>query len=111
MPDTLLAWYRKLIARKYDGSARRKLVDRRRRMTLAVLVVRMAEENHDGGYCRIQSALANLGHGCARSSIAAILRRRRIEPAPDRDRKTTWKPFLRHHWELIVAAEFFTTEV
>ena len=71
----------------------------------------MAEENDGWGYRRIQGALANLGHECARSTIAAILRRHGIEPAPDRNRKTTWKELLRHHWELMVAADFFTTEV
>jgi putative transposase len=110
-PDTLLAWHRKLIAQKYDGSARRKPGRPLTKNDLAALVVRMAQENHDWGYRRMQGALANLGHECARSTIAAILRRHGIEPAPDRNRKTTWKEFLRHHWELIVAADFFTTEV
>ena len=40
-----------------------------------------------------------------------MLQRRGIEPAPERSRKTTWKEFLTRHWELIVAAEFFTVEV
>src|SRR3954462_4678210 len=31
--------------------------------------------------------------------------------APERNRKTTWKEFLTRHWELIVAADFFTIEV
>ena len=47
----------------------------------------------------------------ARSTIAAILCRHGIEPAPERNRKTTWKEFLARHWELIVAADFFTVEV
>jgi transposase InsO family protein len=47
----------------------------------------------------------------ARSTIAEILRRHGIEPAPERSRKTTWKEFLTQHWELIVAADFFTVEV
>jgi len=46
-----------------------------------------------------------------RSTIAAILERHGIEPAPERGRKTTWKEFLTRHWELIVAADFFTIEV
>ena len=71
----------------------------------------MAEENRDWGYRRIQGALSNLGHEIARSTIADILKRRGIEPAPDRKRKTTWKEFLSRHWELIVAADFFTVEV
>ena len=58
-----------------------------------------------------QGALSNLGHKIARSTIAGILKRRGIEPAPERNRKTTWKAFLVRHWELIVAADFFTVEV
>src|SRR6185295_6562005 len=60
---------------------------------------------------RIQGALSNLGHEIARSTIADILQRRGIEPAPDRKRKTSWKEFLSRHWELIVATDFFTVEV
>jgi transposase InsO family protein len=55
--------------------------------------------------------LSNLGHEIARSTIAEILERHGIEPAPERSRKTTWKEFLSRHWELIVAADFFTVEV
>lgn len=108
---TLLAWHRKLIAQKYDGSVKRKLGRPMKQKDLAALVVRMAQENRDWGYRRIQGALSNLGHECARSTIADILRRHGIEPAPQRDRKTTWTEFLKRHWELIVSADFFTTEV
>jgi transposase InsO family protein len=55
--------------------------------------------------------LSNLGHELARSTIAEMLKRHGIEPAPERRRKTTWKEFLTRHWELIVAADFFTVEV
>src|SRR5688572_15880139 len=71
----------------------------------------MAEENRDWGYRRIQGALSNLGHDVARSTIAQILERHGIEPAPERNRKTTWKEFLSRHWDLIIAADFFTVEV
>jgi putative transposase len=74
-------------------------------------VVRLAEENRDWGYRRIPGALSNLGHALARSTIAQILERHGIEPAPQRSRKTTRKEFLSRHWELIVAADFFTVEV
>ena len=40
-----------------------------------------------------------------------ILKRDGVEPAPERNRKTTWKEFLTQHWDLIVAADFFTIEV
>jgi hypothetical protein len=61
-PETLLAWHRKLIARKYDGSALRTPGGRRTRDEVAAIVVRMAEENRGWGYRRIQGALSNLGH-------------------------------------------------
>ncbi|MBV9225294.1 MAG: hypothetical protein JOZ45_12225 [Acidobacteriaceae bacterium] len=75
------------------------------------MVVRWAEGNRDWGYRRIQGALSHLGHELARSTIAAILERHGAAPAPERCRKTTWKEFLARHWELIVAADFFTVEV
>ena len=110
-PETLLAWHRKLIAQKYDGSEKRGPGRPRTADEIETLVIRMAEENRDWGYRRIQGALFNLGHEIAPSTIADILHRRGIEPAPERKRKTTWKEFLSRHWELIVAGDFFTVEV
>jgi transposase InsO family protein len=110
-PDTLLAWHRKLIAEKYDGQDKHSPGRPRTRKELEYLVVQMAEENRMWGYRRIQGAMSNVGHKIARSTIADILRRHGIEPAPERGRKTTWKEFLAQHWELIVAADFFTVEV
>jgi putative transposase len=110
-PETLLAWHRKLIANKYDGTSRRGPGRPKTADEIETLVVQFAEQNRDWGYGRIQGALFNLGHEIARSTIAAILERKGIEPAPERSRKTTWKEFLSRHWELIVAADFFTVEV
>ena len=75
------------------------------------LVVRMVMQNRDWGYRRIQGALANLGHEVGRGTIANILKKHGLEPAPERNRKTTWKEFLSRHWEVIAAADFFTVEV
>jgi putative transposase len=110
-PETLLRWHRKLIANKYDGSARRKPGRPATAKEIEALVVRMATENRDWGYLRIRGALSNLGHELARSTIANILKRNAIEPAPERVRKTTWKEFLIQHRDQIVAADFFTVEV
>ena len=110
-PGTLLAWHRKLIARKYDGSGRRGPGWPRTAGEIKALVVRMALENREWGYRRIIGALSNLGHDLARGTVANILKQHGIEPAPERSRKTTWKEFLRLHWESIVAADFFTVEV
>ena len=73
------------------------------------LVVRMATDNPQWGYTRIQGALKNVGHRVARSTIATILRAEGIPPR--RERSTSWNAFLRAHWPALVAADFFTTEV
>jgi putative transposase len=93
-PEKLLAWPRKLIARKYDGNIRHGPGRPRTQDDIQKLVVRMAIENRDWGYRRIQGALANLGHRMARGTIAIIRKERTLEPAPERNRKTTWKEFL-----------------
>jgi len=110
-PDTILRWYRRLIAQKYDGSTRR---GRGRPMTpqeVAELVVRMASENPTWGYTRIRGALANLGHDLARNTVKRILDDHGIDPAPERARRTPWKVFLQAHWDGLAACDLFTVEV
>jgi putative transposase len=110
-PETLMAWHRKLIAQKYDGTSFRTLGRRRTAKEIAALVMRIAEENRAWGYRRIQWALANLGHILAHNTIANVLKGHGIEPAPERSQKITWKEFLNRHWDQIVASDFFTVEV
>lgn len=110
-PATLLAWHRRLIASKYDGSEYRTPGRPLTASEVSNLVIRMAEENRAWGYRRIQGALANLGHVVAHTTIANILKRHGVEPAPERSRRTTWKEFLSRHWDQIVATDFFTVEV
>jgi len=110
-PDTLLRWYRKLVAQKYDGSTRRGPGRPRTAMEIRNLVVRMAEENLGWGYNRIRGALFNVGHDLGRSTIKRILDEHGIERAPERRRKISWNQFLRSHWGAIAATDFFTIEV
>src|SRR3954462_1894821 len=69
-PDTLLRWHRRLIAQKYDGSAKRCPGRPRTAAAVEDLVLQMAKQNRDWGYRRIQGGLSNLGHNIARSTIA-----------------------------------------
>jgi putative transposase len=111
-PQTLLAWHRKLIAKKYDSSGRRRKSGRPpTKEELRDLVIRMAEENRGWGYTRIRGAMANLGHELGRGTIAGILKQAGLEPAPERDKTGTWAEFLRTHWEVLGAADFFTVEL
>jgi hypothetical protein len=110
-PDTLLAWHRRLIARQYDGSSRRGPGRPPVMAQIRALIVRMAKENRDWGYTRIQGALANLDHQVGRGTIANILRAHGLDRAPDRVKKTTWTEFLKTHWDVLAAADFFTVDV
>ena len=110
-PDTILRWYRRLIAKKYDGSARRGRGRPTTPKRISELVVRMAEENPGWGYTRIRGALANLGHQIGRNTVKRILQDRGIEPAPERGQRTPWKTFLEAHWDWIAATDLFTVEV
>jgi putative transposase len=48
-PETLLAWHRRLIAQKYDGSGKRGCGRPRKSEEIEDLVVRLAEENRSWG--------------------------------------------------------------
>jgi transposase InsO family protein len=107
-PDTILRWYRRLIAQKWTFTSRRP--GRLGLMKeIAALIVRMATENPAWGYSRIQGALKNLDHRVARSTVAKVLKDNGIPPVPGRP--SSWRTFMRTHWGAIAGADFFTTEV
>jgi hypothetical protein len=110
-PRTLLAWHHRLVACKYEGSGKRSAGRPPTLREVRDLILRMAVENRTWGYTRIQGALQNLGHDIGRGTIAKVLKEAGVDPAPDRQKKTTWKEFLRAHWEVLAAADFFTVEV
>jgi hypothetical protein len=111
-PDTILAWHRTLADQQVDTSAPRTSVGRPRiDKEIEALVVRMAQENRSWGYDRIVGALANLGHTISDQTVGNILKRHGIPPAPTRKQTTTWNEFLRAHMAMLVATDFFTTEV
>jgi hypothetical protein len=97
LPDTILAWYRRLIAQKFDGSKRRSYPGHPPiTPEIEALIVRMARENSGWGYDRIVGALANLGHHVSDQTVGNILRRYGIPPAPKPSQQTTWKEFIFH---------------
>ena len=74
-PDTLLAWHRRLIARKWDHSNKRKKAGRpRTRQSIVDLILRFAKENTNWGYTTIRGALGNLGFDVGRTTISISLR-------------------------------------
>ena len=111
-PDTLMGWYRRLVARKFDGSKSRRYPGRPRiDGEIEQLVVCMAKENSDWGYDRIVGAMANLGYTLSDQTVGNILRRHGILPAPERKRMTTWADFIRSHMAVLAGTDFFSVEV
>jgi Homeodomain-like domain len=111
-PDTILAWYRKLVARKFDGSKARRSPGRPRiKREVEQLIIRLARENHDWGYDRIAGALANLGYKVCDQTVGNVLHRHGLPPAPERRRTATWSAFIRIHLALLAGTDFFTAEV
>jgi putative transposase len=111
-PDTILAWYRRLVANKFDGSKHRQYPGRPTvSAEVEALVVRMARENSGWGYDRIVGALANLGHCLSDQTVGNILRRHGFAPAPQRCQTTSWKDFIAAHMNVLAGTDFFTVEV
>jgi putative transposase len=111
-PDTILGWYRKLVAEKFDGSKQRRSPGRPRASPeIEDLVVRLARENSGWGYDRIVGALTNLGYQVSDQTVGNILRRHGIGPVPERSQTTTWKDFIRRHMDVLAGTDFFTVEV
>jgi len=81
-PDTLMRWYRRLVAQKSNYASGRGVGRPGIMREITELIVQMATENPSWGYTRIQGALANVGHGVARGTIANVLKLNGIEPAP-----------------------------
>jgi putative transposase len=111
-PETILAWYRRLIGQKFDGSKRRTYPGRPRiDPKLEALILRMAQENTSWGYDRIVGALANIGYQVSDQTVGNVLERHGLAPAPKRSQNTTWKEFIQRHMAVMAGTDFFTVEV
>src|SRR3954469_649353 len=111
-PDTILTWYRRLVAQKFDGSRYRSYPGRPPiQPEIVDLVVQMARENPSWGYDRIVGAVANLGHIVSDRTVGNTLRRHGVAPAPKRSQNTNWKDFIAAHMAVLAGVDFFTVEV
>lgn len=106
-PETLLRWHRQLVARKWTrphrppgrpalGPEVRKLIER------------LGGENPRWGYMRIRGELLKLGVKVSVTTIATVLRRNGLGPAPRGG--PTWREFLRHQAASMLACDFLTVE-
>src|ERR1039458_583255 len=104
-PATLLAWHRRLTARKYDTTTRRRTGRPPTVRSIARVAVRLARENPLWGYRRIHGELTKLGTTIAPPAVYEILRAAGIDPAPRRS-GPTWRQFLRAQAAGVLAAGF-----
>src|SRR4030042_588445 len=110
-PDTILGWYRRLIAQKYDGRENCQNPGRPKiSQEITDLVIRFKEENPRWGYTRIRDYLVSLGHKIGETTVKNILLENGYDPEPDLTRKTTWKEFIKNHWGVVAAGDFFSIE-
>ena len=107
-PETILRWHRALVRRRWTYPHRSHGRTPLAQETVE-LIVRLARENPRWGYLRIVGELKKLGIAVSKTSVAAVLRRHRLPPAPRRS-GPTWSEFLRAQAKGILATDFFTVD-
>ena len=111
-PETILSWYRKLVAKKFDGSAERGKNGRPRiDQEVEATVLRMVEANPAWRYDRVAGALSNLSHETNDQTVGNILKRNGFPAAPMREPAILWSEFIERHQDVITARDFVTAEV
>jgi putative transposase len=105
-PETLLAWHRRIVARRWRYPGRRP---GRPRVSREVrdLILRFARENPRWGYRRITGELIGLGVKISVTSVRNVLIGAGIGPAGQRG-GTSWREFIRGQAQSMIACDFFT---
>ena len=111
-PDTILGWYRNLVAQKFDGSkARRKIGRPPVDDDIEQLIGAHGEENPSWGYDRIAGALANLGHRVSDQTVGNVLRRHGIPPARRGSARPRGQLSFGRILAVLAGTDFFSVEV
>jgi transposase len=109
-PETILAWFRQLAARKHDSSKARRGRPAKPK-DVRKLVIQIALANPSWGYTKMRDAMrTGLGIEIGRTTVANILAEAGIEPAPEREKTRTWKQFIKAHWGSLCACDFLSVE-
>jgi putative transposase len=110
-PDTVLKWHRELVRRKWTYQRTRASGRPSVTTELEELIVRLARENPRWGYGKIQGELMKLGYTIGKSTVKDVLASKHVPPSNRRAKQgTTWRNFLRHYADQMLACDFFTVE-
>lgn len=110
-PATILGWYKKLIARKYDGSANRKGGRPKVTQEKIDLVLKLAKENPGWGAGRIRNWLIYLGYEIGKTTVLRIMEDHGLNTDPEVRRSGDWNTFIRSHLDVLGAMDFFSVEL
>ena len=75
------------------------------------LVIRFKKENPRWGYKKIRDQIVYLGYKISKSSVKNILIENGYDPEPDLTVRSTWHEFIKSHWDVLAACDFFTIEL
>ena len=109
-PDTVFKWHRELVRRKWTFRHRTRGGRPRTQRVIERLVIRLARENPGWGNGKIEGELLKLGYVLDEQTVAHILKRHGIPPAPQRRRSPSWRHLMSHYQAQILACDFFTVE-
>ena len=106
--DTVIGWHRKLVKRKWTNHWKRGRP--RTGKEIERLVIHLALENKGWGHGKIEGELKKLGIEIDEDTVANILKRNGIPPAPQRGSSSRWRHLMAHYKDQILACDFFTIE-
>ena len=109
-PETVLKWHRDLVRRKWTNEQSKPSGRPRTSSKIEALIVRFVRENADWGYGKLDGELRKLGYHISEQTIANILERHGIPPAPQRVASVSWRHLMQHYKDQILACDFFTVE-
>lgn len=112
MPDTLMTWYRVLIADKYNSYKGARKRGGRPAISMKVIdaIIQIARENPSWGYDRVASYLAYLGHPLSPRTVKRIMNEQGLFPT-DWTKKGGWQRFFDAHRNVLASCDFATYEL
>ncbi len=109
-PETLIRWHQALIKKKWTFANTQKTPGRPAiDPNVVQLILRIAQENR-WGHRKIEGELKKLGYSISDEAIRKLLRHYHIPTVPERKGTSSWRTFLNHYRETLLACDFFTVD-